>query len=330
MMDFKSVQNAVNMLAGSLHMRMDYNNFNTGDKKLLIVEGQTDESFIKNQVRDDVVCLVANKAFNFRGGLGPQATVNHKNAIIQVVYGLSVYPAIIKCPKGSENWKVYGMIDMDFDDPGDNKKTTHLFITDTHDLETLMLSTDDTLLQRIEGCVISQDDSNKALFLAYQLGKLRTFLFDYISVKPISAGSKEVDYSKFIQDGYRLSLSALFSYINQEGEEKLSSAKEKRLIARLLKDKEVKKYTDSSGCWKADLEKFDILATPDFWEVVNGHDILALLRYVNADAALKFRKKPSYTLNRDFEMSLIKAYDMANFKKTRICSDMISEQIVDA
>ena len=329
-MDIKSVERAVNMLAGTLHMRMDFNSFNTGKQKLLIVEGQTDEKFIKGHLRDDVVCMVANKAFGTGNGFAPKPTINNKRAIIEVVYGLSVLPAIIKCPKGSEKWSVYGMIDMDFDDEGSHSNTSKLFVTDTHDLETLMILTDGGLFQRIKKCAISTDDTQKALFMAYQMGKIRQLISDEISIEPISSGKREVVYSSFFSEDYKVSIGAVISYINQNTEEPLSAAKEKKLVSRLLKDKSIKKCLSQEGFWKDNLESFDIQKTDDFWNVVNGHDILSLLRHINDDARRIFKKSSMYSLNREFEMALIEAYNPSNFKKTKIYSCMVAENVVNA
>ena len=306
-MDIKKVERTVNMLAGSLHMRMDFNNLNTGAKKLLIVEGQTDEQFIHKHLCGDVICMVANKAFGTTNGFSQEQRLNCKQAIMEVVYGLSVYPTIITCPKGSENWKVFGMIDMDFDEVGNYTKTAKLFITDTHDLETLMLSTEPDLLQKIKGCVICAEDAKKALFMAYQLGRMRQWLklTDEISTKSLSAGNDEIEYSNFIIEEYRISFKSLISYLNKKAEKTISAVKEKKLFEQLSKNKSVKKYLTKEGIWYSGIDSFDVAKTDDLWDVVNGHDILSLLRYVNEDAAIKFKSSSDHAVNIAFEMALI-------------------------
>ena len=327
-MDIKNIERTVNMLAGSLHMRMDYfTQINAGTKKLLIVEGQTDKQFICGHLCDDVICMVANKAFDTANGFSPKPLLNCKKAIVEVVYGLSVYPTIIKCPKGSENWKVFGMIDMDFDDVGNHTKIAKLFITDTHDLETLMLSTEKNLLQKIEGCVIGVEDTKKALFMAYQLGRIRQVLTGEMS-KGLSAGNNEIEYSNFILEDYRISLKSLISYLNKQTEEPIAPEKEKKLLEQLSKDRSIKQYLTKEGIWKYEIDSFDAAKTNDLWDIVNGHDILSLLRYVNETAAIKFKASSQYAVDRTFEMALINAYNHNNFKGTKICKRMVAEGIV--
>jgi len=144
---------------------------------ILLVEGATDTHFITGlskqqsiEVRLKDECIVP---------VSQTKTVKHcKLAIIGILYGL--YFQLIDYP----NWKVFGMIDKDFDDDDDDCKKTikdQLFIMDTHDIETLMLwSTKENrteLLQKIEGCETIKDaDVNNALFMAYQLGTIRKLL----------------------------------------------------------------------------------------------------------------------------------------------------------
>ncbi len=326
-----AVQDVVNKLAGSMHMRMDYNSFSKGEKKLLIVEGQTDEKFIKGHLNDDVLCLVANKAFGINSRFNASESINHKNAIIQVIYGLSVIPAVIKCPKGSEDWKVFGMIDMDFDEDEKYTRTSKLFITDTHDLETLMISTDTDLFERIEDCAISHDDLKKAVFIAYQLGMMKQWLNPLRSDVPtdlLSSGREQVDYSSFVSKDYRVSLMELIKYLNSKSDKRLNATKEKKLFDRLYKDKSVKKMISKEGIWTKGIDTFDTEGDDDIWSIVNGHDILSLLKYLNETAALKFRNRSPYHLDREFEIAMIEAYDHEKFGQTLLCSKMVKENVV--
>ena len=98
----------------------------------------------------------------------------------------------------------------------------------------------------------------------------------------------------------------------------------------MSKNKSVKKYLTKEGIWYSGIDSFDVAKTDDLWDVVNGHDILSLLRYVNEDAAIKFKSSSDHAVNRAFEMALIEEYNPNNFKKTKICSRMIKENIVKA
>ena len=326
-MRVEAVQDIVNKLAGAMHMRMDFNSFSKGEKKLLIVEGQTDERFIRDHLNEDVLCLVANKAFGLNNGFDARQSINHKNAIIHVIYGLSQIPTLIRCPQGSENWKVYGMIDMDFDEEERFTRTDKLFITDTHDLETLMISTDANLFEKIEDCIIRPEDLKKALFISYQLGKMKQILNGAVSTSPLSRASEQVDYSRFVLTDYRVSLLELIKYLNSESGGQLNTTKVKKLYDRLCKDKSVKKMLTKEGIWGKEINSFDISEIDDIWNTVNGHDILSLLKYLNEDAAYKFRNRSSYHLDREFEIALVEAYDHTKFGDTEICSKMIKENV---
>ncbi|MBR3362210.1 MAG: hypothetical protein IKG39_12860 [Lachnospiraceae bacterium] len=330
-MNVKEINRYVNMLVGNLSFTMDYNHFVNGSKRLLIVEGQTDKKFIEKILNEDVVCLVANKAFGNQRGFD-QEEVKCKSAIMQVVYGMSKIPMLINCPKGSEKWIIFGMIDLDFDSPSSEYTSTpRLFVTDTHDLETLLLSTDKGLLQKLEECIIPLEDAKKAFYLAYQMGILRQVIHDAtseITLKPISGGGREeVDYSRFVEK-YEINLKQLLEYINEKNETALSSAKLKKVLDKITSDKRMKKTINKEYKWNLSWMEFDPEKVSNFWELVNGHDILSLIRYINQDAAEKYNNKNNFFLNRDFELDLVGHYEYSKLRETKIYNDMLAENVV--
>lgn len=330
-MNVKEINRYVNMLVGNLSFTMDYNHFVNGSKRLLIVEGQTDKKFIEKILNEDIVCLVANKAFGNQRGFG-QEEVKCKSAIMQVVYGMSKIPMLINCPKGSEKWIIFGMIDLDFDSPSSEYTSTpRLFVTDTHDLETLLLSTDKGLLQKLEECIIPLEDSKKAFYLAYQMGILRQVIPDVtrdITLNTISGGGREeVDYSRFVEE-YEINLKQLLEYINEKNETTLSSAKLKKVLDKITSDKRMKKTINKEYKWNLSWMEFDPEKVSNFWELVNGHDILSLIRYINQDAAEKYNNKNNFFLNRDFELDLVGHYEYSKLRETKIYNDMLAENVV--
>lgn len=331
-MNVEEINKYVKMLVGNLSFSMDYNNLVNGSKRLLIVEGQTDKKFIEKILNEDIVCLVANKAFGTQKGFGQENT-NCKSAIMQVVYGMSKIPMLINCPKGSEKWTVFGMIDLDYDSPtGEYMSTPRLFVTDTHDLETLLLSTDAGLLQKLDECVISAEDSKKAFYIAYQLGVLRQVIYEAnnteLTLKPISSGGQNyVEYSGFT-DGYDINLKKMLDYLNEKNETPISAPKLKKLLEKSASDKRIKKKINSDYTWNSSWEEFESSKVTDFWEVVNGHDILSILRYINQDAAEKYDNKNTFSLNRDFELDLVNHYEYAALEGTKIYKDMCKEDVV--
>lgn len=333
-MNVEAINKYVRMLVGNLTFSMDYNQLVNGSKRLLIVEGQTDKKFIEKILNEDVVCLVANKAFGAQKGFG-ESSFNCKCAIMQVVYGMSKLPITFlnNVPKEFEACTIFGMIDLDYDETSkEYLATPRLFVTDTHDLETLLLSTDNGLLQRIDGCVIPSDDSKKAFYLAYQLGFIRKVIMDVnkedISLKAISGGgSEDVDYAAFIE-GNEINVRSLIHYINVQNDNVLSAPKEKKLTDSVISNKKLKKKLDANGTWNARLESFDASNYPDFWEIVNGHDILSLLRYVNMDAADKYANRGAFSLNRNFEVDLIENYQYSSLDGTQIYKNMKNQKVV--
>lgn len=248
---------------------------------------------------------------------------------------MSKIPTLIDCPKGSEKWTVFGMIDLDYDDPtGEYMSSPRLFVTDTHDLETLLLSTDDGLLQRIDECVIPEEDSKKAFYLAYQLGLIRQVIYEVndspLSLNPLSGGGQEdMDYASFV-DGYEVNLKKLLNYLNEKNAEPIPAPKLKKLLEKIASNKRIKKRITNEYIWNSTWEAFDPAKVTDFWEVVNGHDILSLLRYINQDAAEKYDNKNAFSLNRDFELDLVDNYDYANLERTKTYKDMRGEEVVVA
>ena len=319
------------MLIGNLSFMTDYyNQLTGGTKRLLLVEGQTDKKFIESVLNDDIICLVANKAFGSNKGFG-QEKFSSKCAIMQVVYGMSKIPIVLSIPKGFDKCIVFGMIDLDFDNENAQYlNTSKLFVTDTHDLETLLLSTDSELLQRIDDCSISESDIQKAFYVAYQIGLLRKVIFDVnktgLSLQAINSG-EEMVFFEFLED-YEISIRDFVHYINQNDNKRITQPSEKKLVDAIIADKRIKKKIDKDGKWKSSWESFEILKEADFWEVVNGHDILLLLRYLNEDAARKYSNIGAYRLNRDFEMDLIEKYNYSNFGNTKVYSNMRAEQVV--
>ena len=332
-MDQKKINQYVELLADNLVFLANYARFAGSSKKMLIVEGATDREFLRNLINEDVWCVTAKDAFSNEDYLSmteKQLSRSIKIVIIDVVYGLAVYPMLINS-KGLDEWSIYGMIDMDFDPSSAHTNTNKLFITDTHDLETLMLSTDEKLLTKLDKCTITDEDIQKALYVSYQLGFLRKTINDVckkeISLRPLEPGKRDIDYGLFVDD-CRVSVPDLIKFLNSSRINGLPTPKMEQMINKVLKNKAIKKKTDEEGLWKQGLKDFDKSAIGDFWNVVNGHDILALLRFYNEGAKQAYSNIGGSSLNREFEFDLIDKYDYANFSRTKIYTNMKSETVV--
>lgn len=339
------IQDSLNYMVNVIRMDCDYDlTLEPGKRtnKVLLVEGQTDQRFMEGRLRDDIRCEIANQT-----GTGAKAIANCKKAIVNVIYGLAG-AGLIRIPGEYQDVVVYGMVDMDAGGVDQHADIRNLFVTDTHDLETLILSTDRDILHRLAGCDIAQEDIHKALFMAYQIGKIREILHGLDMKWPLAAG--EADYGEFIGEDSRVSAQELISYLRRKVRESANqsddpfkigyyapdpeavheaTARCKKLdYSKVEADKKARKWLDKEGRWKGALETFDPSARQDLWTVINGHEFLSLLRYVNEDAAYQFEDHSAHRLNRKFEMALIDAYDSDQFKTTRIYERMAAAQVV--
>ena len=325
-MNIKEVNRDINLLFSNIIMEADYYGLcENSSPRFLLVEGGTDKSFAE-KIDTNVKCIIAAKAYG-------NNVSNYKNTIIKVVCALSNYPAeFFKVPKMLANCQLWGMVDLDFDDPNVaysfEKK---MFVTDTHDLETLLLSTDNELLNKLDGCSISKDDIKTAYYMSYQLGMVKKTLYEVadkdFDISMISSDGKyDVDYSVLFEDK-KINIKKVVDYINEKAEKPVSSEKTKKFVDESVKL--LKKKVTREGTWVVSFEEFDITTTKDFWQIVNGHDIRALLKYINMDVARVFKKQSTYGLDRMFEGKLVEKYDYSNIKITTMYKKMCDENVVN-
>ena len=332
----KEITDLANRLAANIRLKADYKAFLNKERKLLVVEGSTDEKFVDKVKCDNVDCISAIKVFRsndlFRTA-APAPAINCKNAIVTLIRGISHYPSpFIHYPEDVDKWDIYGLVDLDCDELAGGKPTSRLFVTDTHDLETLLLSTDSNVLKNISSCKILEEDITRALFMANQLAFVRELLDPYwdgdnFQLSTISCGSHEVSFGQFFTD-YRVNLYELTKYIAVQSGDNLTEAKLKRIYDGARNSKAGRKRFTKEGIWKQETHEFDVPKEIEFWEMVNGHDILQLLGYLNESVGLAFYQQKRGDLNRDFEMSLINAYDCQNFKKTALYQKMEEANLV--
>ncbi len=327
-MKLGEIQDKIDLLAAQISLILDYQSYDNNFDNLLIVEGSTDRDFLKQSsyLKNNVKCIIANNAFGFKNSLSLQDSPkdNNKNAIIYVVYGLSRIPTLIKIPNGLKRYSIYGMVDMDFNIPNQYVQTNSLFITDTHDLETLMLSTDLDLLGKLDKCQISTNDIRLAFFMAYELGKVKSLLSEkYFPSSPLSSG---VNYNLFFNRDNLISLPNVLHLINNI-RKRFSSKDLNKIIDELCK--KGKRFFDKNGLWKTQFSNFNLSKKPDdFWTTVNGHDILNLLRYIRPDLSSVLPSFSGTGLNRAFEIKLIEKYNFKAFKTTNLYKKMKKEKIV--
>lgn len=324
-MDMNKINKYVDGIFNHMIFHMDYHNIKKTKNKLLLVEGTTDYEFIDNVLNTDVVCIQANKTFCKDYG------VNYKNVIVNVINGISKIPMLIRC-KESQEWSVFGMIDLDFDKSDDYDSMQKIFVTDTHDLETLLMSTDAEILERIRKCKIEENDIKIAFNLAYQIGILKNVIYNVSNGEMNGSKLSNIEIGtkyEFLNDSYEISVREAIEYINNHEEgKKMSSSKVKKIVDKLVKDKSIKKYLDEKGRWNIKWSDFNVNEYADFWQVTNGHDILSILRYVNEGAAMAYSNSAKFTLNREFEMDLIANYEYSKLVGTSIYENMLMQDVV--
>ncbi len=327
-MDIKKIANA---LLATLKFKQDYDEQSGLRKRILLVEGRTDQAFFKRIARNDARYICVS---DFIGGHMSVETskppalqwLNNKDVIVNLIKNFLI-PGPLGLPTTASSWPLYGLIDSDFDLDYHYSRYNKLFFTGTHDIETLMLSTDKGLLLRLPDCTIHAEEVMRALYIAAQLSVFRQVIYKSGSFRQLNVTDSEgvVNYSAFTSDG-RISFHLLLDYINKNSERPLSKEKMKKIKEKI--SIENKKSIDEEGFWKKSYEAFSNNVDNDFWRTVNGHDILSAIRYLNRSAQEHFTNNAGYRVNRDFELALSNEYDYTCFVSTDLYSHLISTELI--
>lgn len=314
------LQKETDLLFGAISMRMNYWSYSKSIRrtKILLVEGGTDKMFVDQYIKPEVLSQIGTCTFGTKYGSSDR---NVKKAIIQIVRGTTKFKALLRIPSSMQDVEITGMIDRDFDSETCYSHDKNLFVTDTHDLETLMLSTDESVLNQFDDCPLKREDIQRSVFRAYQIGVVLPVLHEYkIDTRSISGGACCADYNAFFDEEDRVSLLHLLECV-------LGNKKEaKKFLPSAAKHKTIKSRFNKEHCWNGDLSVFYKNVPNDLWEKINGHDVLALIMLFSAAAALKFNSKSR--LNRKFEMAIIEKYKKENFRNTAVCRKMQERGIV--
>ena len=301
------------------------------EKKALIVEGFTDECFVNRVKQPNVLCFTLRNVLATRGIM--LNSHNEKGLILYLFQRLSNNPDFFGFPKGCGQWHIYGLIDRDYDDETLNFRLPRLFVTDTHDIETLILSTDSDVLSRINKIVVSAETINWSLFLSCQLACYRQALYrlagkkQEIDIRNINSPNGTINFSAFVENDNIIPEKLIkLIYANQGN--RLSNEKLNGLTRSILKDKQVKKNLDSSGKWKFKKETFEPADVENLWQQIRGHDILSAICFYNPEIDLVFQNVGKNGINRGFEIELIDKYDLATFVNTDLYQQMKAADLV--
>ena len=283
------------------------------EKKVLLVEGVTDQRFLNRVKTENTDILCVSDFMRAAGAFAVTApklpTVYCREVIVSLIKYVSVMPEYVQFPVKAKDWPLYGLVDNDFESSVPYAAYKKLFFTETHDLETFMLSTDPGLIRRLPGCEISKEEESRAYYLADQLAAFRLGMMvdkDFTQRNVLQADGT-VDYGRFL-NGDRIDLQLFVKYLNGNRKKPYFS---KKLRAATKKLKEaMRKFLDEDGCWRIMFLEFCGFGRAEFWKRANGHDIASALCYVNKDAATRFRTRGS-GFNRSLEVALNKGYDYA-------------------
>lgn len=296
---------------------------NNSCKTLLLVEGPTDMEFVKDHLHEHVVCETIKVLLDvlecFKQNL---ENVNCRETIIELCRNYQD-PNFSNYTPNKDKLCIYGIVDSDNRDDNPVNINT-LFFTDTHDLETLILSTDYKILFRISEGKISSDDIKKALLLSYQLSVTREVIRENTSSNDLSLGSisgslSNIKFNLFVYDN-KINVFKLIHYVNNRN---LDKDKINKIIDKVINNKIISEKVDKkTGNWKGNWKSFDYSKIPNFWNIVNGHDILHFLIYQCKYAKLTFENKNDYPMDRRFEQKLVEKYDYSKFTKTNIYKKM--------
>lgn len=330
-MEIDKVTKYRNLLLSALHNHKEYDEAAGLKRETLLVEGITDKRFIERIQVESLICWNVSYFMQRDDGFRTSRTrmvsqYNSRDVIIAITRSIAYGPGFYGFPEHAQKWPLFGLVDNDFDDSEDYSRVEKLFFTDTHDLETLMISTDKDLFARIESCDISAEEIKEALYLANQLAEFRQAI-NRVSKKQkdrtesgmilksdaIKETDGTIDYESFT-NGDRIILADLVEHINNKMEKPLPKGKKKKTCEEIAKD--MRNLLNKEGVWKTPIESF----TEDtyLWKTINGHDILSAICYINPRVKERFVNSGDYGLNREFELALSELYDYQCLKNTKL------------
>lgn len=305
---------------------------NPSEKKAFIVEGITDEQFLARVKKSNVISFSIGNLLRTRATM--LNSTSRKGIILYLFQRLSNNPEFFGFPIGCGQWHIFGLVDRDYDDETLNFRLPHLFVTDTHDIETLILSTDKNILSRINGLHISEDAICSSLYLAGQLAYYRQALYKLssknqeIDIRSITSSNGTINYSAFVENDNIVPQRLIKLLFENQGS-RLSNEKLNRLTRSLLSDSLLKKHLDRNGEWKHQKDSFVPEQIEDFWMLVRGHDILSAICFYDTAASNFFKDSGDFSINREFEKTLIDEYDISKLSSTDLYKKMKAEELLN-
>lgn len=326
------INNDIDAVIRVLALKNSFRKHLDAEYPMVLVEGKTDVSFYNNYKNENVLFIpIGDIVINGNRTKTEEKRhlPNNKHIICNIVYGLSVIPAEVHCPDFAKVWNIYGIVDKDFEeDFGDFKMSTKLFQTDTHDLETLLMMTDEAVLTNIQDLELTDEEITKAEALAFELAAIRTGIAKFTTLRHnlLKEENGLVDYSNIV-DGKDISIIKAVNLINNRSTSKYDKQYVNDIVGRIAEDNW--QMVDSKNNFNLNTKGFNVWDHFDFWDNVNGHDLASALMYESEKAYEKYYNDYSTNLNRQFEYDLINAYSKVKFKSTTLFKKMNSQSLVE-
>ncbi len=304
--------------------------FIDGDK-LILLEGETDYKFFKklnNEQNSKFLALdhFLNRVNVFKGEK-PVGDTGNKRKIISLVTNSLFDIELSQCIK---KLNLHAIVDKDFDD--EYMGLNRILSSSNHDLETLILNSDNALLSKIENMCNDRETMNHALYMAYQLSQAKYGLF--LSDRWTQYRKIYIDDIERFFDGNILNIKKYINYLVNQYKPEVKNLKNKKnkmtldktkLYSRLIDTLKTRKILDIKEQFKVQLKDFENLNVPkDFWQIVNGHDLLQIILYLNQSNPRFNDFQTKYKL----EYFLINNYDYNQFKNDTLYSKMKKASII--
>ena len=282
---------------------------------VLLVEGGTDEFFVSRLKIQNFECIAISDVktaeeklmqsyYNYNKEKQIDKKRNARRDVLNTVDVLN--------DKYKHIAKFYGLIDKDFTTDTSDKI---ILVTPTHDLETLLLSTDDKIFDEN-----IKEAYEISIHVAYLIGKVEKYLQDH---GKIYRKLQDNDYGDIIPIQKRnLGLNDVRFLIELTDFE-------------ILLDKSIDENNDNLWRIRTDVSNYisnieiDSYGNDDIYDIANGHDIANIMKLLCEEDIDRFvRSYNARAHDRDVEFAIIAKYNMNNFRNTPLYNGMVRRELI--
>ena len=279
--------------------------------KYVLVEGGLDKKLFKRlgyqNLNNEFIVIDKNTFAEF----GKKDEFDSKVAILNTI--------VITNLKYLENGNIYGIVDKDFDEDYPTLRNNRVASDIAHDLEMMLVSTDDNLLKSI--FPYDADKFNTAKYMAYQLAVIKYFVSN-TKIHPSFSTWRFSYFYKFF-DKEKLDIRKFVNFINNRNSNTKKHLDYNLLIENLKNYKRINKQ----GGFKITYDEFVKTLPSDFYSLVNGHDLrnCFIINYselfnISHTTLIDFNKERE-TIEK-VDNQLIYNYQTSNFANTNLYSKL--------